>query len=33
MTASVGFPTLRLIRIKVDRWKLGNIKVGSYVSF
>ncbi len=33
MTASVGFPTLRLIRIRVDQWKLSNIKVGSYVSF
>ncbi len=33
MTASVGFPTLRLIRIRIDQWNLGNIKVGSYVSF
>ena len=33
MTACVGFPTLRLIRISIDQWKLGNIKVGSYVSF
>jgi len=33
MTASVGFPTLRLIRIQIDQWKLGNIKVGTYVSF
>ncbi len=33
MTAQVGFPTLRLIRIQIDQWKLGNIKVGSYVSF
>ena len=32
MTANVGFPTLRLIRIQIDKWKLGNIKVGSYVS-
>ena len=32
MTANVGFPTLRLIRIQIDQWKLGNIKVGSYVS-
>ena len=33
MTASVGFPTLRLIRIQIHQWKLENIKVGSYVSF
>ena len=33
MTASVGFPTLRLIRTQIDQWKLENIKVGSYVSF
>ena len=33
MTAKVGFPTLRLIRIQIDQWELGNIKVGSYVSF
>ena len=32
MTANVGFPTLRLIRIQIDQWKLASIKVGSYVS-
>ena len=32
MTANVGFPTLSLIRIQIDKCKLGNIKVGSYVS-
>ena len=32
MTASVGFPTLRLIRTKVDRWELGNLPLGSYVT-
>ena len=32
MTANVGFPTLRLVRIQIDQWKLANIKVGSYVS-
>ena len=33
MTASVGFPALRLIRTQINQWKLDNIKVGSYVSF
>jgi len=32
MTASVGFPTLRLIRTKIDKWDLGNINSGSYVT-
>ena len=32
MTANVGFPTLRLIRIQIDQWKLASIKVGTYVS-
>ena len=32
MTASVGFPTLRLIRTKIDKWKLRGISPGSYVS-
>ena len=32
MTASVGFPTLRLIRIRIGPWKLGNILPGEYVS-
>lgn len=30
MTAHVGFPTLRLIRIQVGDWKLGGIKIGKY---
>ena len=32
MTASVGFPTLRLIRTKIDKWDLGAISSGSYVA-
>ena len=32
MTASVGFPTLRLIRTKIDKWELKGISPGSYVS-
>ena len=32
MTASVGFPTLRLIRTKIDKWELRGISLGSYVS-
>ena len=30
MTASTGFPTLRLIRKSIGPWKLGNIKSGKY---
>ena len=28
MTAAVGFPTLRLIRVRVDDWSLGDLKPG-----
>lgn len=28
MTAAVGFPTLRLIRLSVDRWRLGDLQPG-----
>jgi 23S rRNA pseudouridine2457 synthase len=28
MTAAVGFPTLRLIRIRIGDWKLEGMKVG-----
>ena len=28
MTAAVGFPTLRLIRTQIGRWKLGKLKIG-----
>ncbi|WXU00729.1 MAG: Ribosomal large subunit pseudouridine synthase E [Catillopecten margaritatus gill symbiont] len=30
MTASVGFPTLRLIRTQIGDWKLNKIKLGKY---
>ena len=32
MTASVGFPTLRLIRVRIDNWSLENIPLGTYVT-
>lgn len=28
MTAAVGFPTLRLVRIRIGKWKLEGLKVG-----
>ncbi len=30
MTASVGFPALRLIRVAVGRWRLGDLPPGGY---
>lgn len=30
MTAAVGFPTLRLIRISIDRWQLGDLQPGEF---
>ena len=30
MTAAVGFPTLRLIRISVGQWNINNLKPGEY---
>ena len=30
MTAALGFPTLRLIRISVGKWRLGDLKPGEY---
>ena len=32
MTANVGFPSLRLIRTKIDQWNLKGIKPGTYVT-
>ena len=31
MTAAVGFPTLRLVRIRVGDWKLGALKPGESI--
>ncbi|MGD8912646.1 MAG: pseudouridine synthase [Candidatus Thiodiazotropha sp.] len=31
MTAAVGYPTLRLVRIAVDRWRLRNLQPGEWV--
>jgi len=30
MTAAVGYPTLRLVRIAVDRWRLGSLEPGQW---
>ncbi len=30
MTAAVGFPTLRLVRVSVGDWKLGKLKPGEW---
>jgi 23S rRNA pseudouridine2457 synthase len=30
MTAAVGHPTLRLIRVRVGRWELGNLEPGEW---
>ncbi len=30
MTAAVGFPTLRLIRIQIAQWKLGELQPGEW---
>ena len=32
MSASVGYPTLRLIRTRIDKWDLKNLASGSYVA-
>jgi 23S rRNA pseudouridine2457 synthase len=32
MTAAVGYPTLRLIRVAVDRWRLRNLQPGEWVT-
>ncbi|MET0108868.1 MAG: pseudouridine synthase [Candidatus Thiodiazotropha sp.] len=31
MTAAVGYPTLRLIRVAVDRWRLKHIQPGEWL--
>lgn len=31
MTAAVGFPTLRLIRVRIENLKLGNLKTGEVI--
>ncbi|BCN93241.1 pseudouridine synthase [Thiomicrorhabdus immobilis] len=30
MTAAMGYPTLRLIRTQIGKWKLGNLAVGEF---
>ncbi len=30
MTAAVGFPTLRLIRVSIGQWEIGTLKPGEY---
>lgn len=30
MTAAVGFPTLRLVRVKIDQWDLASLNPGEY---
>lgn len=30
MTAAIGFPTLRLVRIGIGRWQLGNLQPGAW---
>ena len=30
MTAAIGFPTLRLVRYKIDQWDLGKLQPGEY---
>jgi len=30
MTAAVGFPTLRLVRVSIGDWQLGNLQPGEY---
>ena len=30
MTAAIGFPTLRLIRVKIGNWQLGNMLPGEF---
>jgi len=32
MTASIGYPTLRLVRVKIGSWELGELQPGEYLS-
>jgi 23S rRNA pseudouridine2457 synthase len=32
MTAAVGHPTLRLIRVKIGDWTLGDLSPGNWVA-
>lgn len=31
MTAAIGFPTLRLVRTRIGRWRLGNLQPGEWL--
>jgi 23S rRNA pseudouridine2457 synthase len=31
MTAAIGFPTLRLVRARIGRWRLGNLQPGEWL--
>lgn len=31
MTAKTGFPTLRLIRMRIGKWELGDLKAGEFI--
>jgi len=31
MTAAVGFPTLRLVRVRIGRWRLGKLQPGEWM--
>lgn len=32
MTAAVGYPTLRLIRIRIGKWELGRLQPGQFIA-
>ncbi len=31
MTAAIGYPTLRLVRTRIDRWRLGKLQPGEWL--
>ncbi len=31
MTAAIGFPTLRLVRVRIGRWRLGRLRPGEWI--